>query len=113
MKRAREAKPSQANKNEQSRARQGPAPEVTAMAAYPLLLEAALVFFSARFSLRDLDAAVLALFFFGDLSAIGHPSLGSTDGFGGSRLPLADSGCTANSLRIAPQCCTLLTVRPL
>ena len=50
--------------------------------AYPLLLEAALVFFSARFSFRDLDAAVLALFFFGDLSAIGHPSLGSTDGFG-------------------------------
>jgi hypothetical protein len=59
-----------------------PAREVTAMAAYPLLLEAALVFFSARFSFRDLDAAVLALFFFGDLSAIGHPSLGSTDGFG-------------------------------
>ena len=53
------------------------------MAAYPLLLEADFVFFSARFSLRDLDAAVLALFFFGDLSAIGHPSLGSTDGFGG------------------------------
>jgi hypothetical protein len=41
-----------------------------------------LVFLSARFSFRDLDAAVLALFFFGDLSAIGHPSLGSTDGFG-------------------------------
>jgi hypothetical protein len=52
------------------------------MTTYPLLLEAALVFFSARFSFRDLDAAVLALFFFGDLSAIGHPSLGSTDGFG-------------------------------
>jgi hypothetical protein len=59
-----------------------PAREVTAMAAYPLLLEADFVFFSARFSFRDLDAAVLALFFFGDLSAIGHPSLGSTDGFG-------------------------------
>ena len=52
------------------------------MAAYPLLFEADFVFFSARFSFRDLDAAVLALFFFGDLSAIGHPSLGSTDGFG-------------------------------
>ena len=59
-----------------------PAREVTASAAYPLLFEAAFVFFSARFSFRDLDAAVLALFFFGDLSAIGHPSLGSTDGFG-------------------------------
>jgi hypothetical protein len=58
------------------------------MAAYPLLFEAALVFFSARFSFRDLEAAVLALFFFGDLSAIGHPSLGSTDGFGAPRLPL-------------------------
>jgi hypothetical protein len=60
----------------------GPAREVTAIAAYPLLFEADLVFFSARFSFRDLDAAVFALFFFGDLSAIGHPSLGSTDGFG-------------------------------
>lgn len=58
------------------------------MAAYPLLFEADLVFFSARFSFRDLDAAVLALFFFGDLSAIGHPSLGSTDGFGSSSVPL-------------------------
>jgi hypothetical protein len=61
---------------------QCPAREVTAMAAYPLLFEADFVFLSARFSFRDLDAAVLALFFFGDLSAIGHPSLGSTDGFG-------------------------------
>ena len=42
---------------------------------YPLLFEAALDFFSARFSFRDLDAAVFAVFFFGDLSAIEHPSL--------------------------------------
>jgi hypothetical protein len=35
-----------------------------------------------------LDAVVLAVFFFGDLSAIGHPSLGSTDGFGALRLRL-------------------------
>jgi hypothetical protein len=58
------------------------------MAAYALLFEAAFDFLSARFSFRDLDAAVLALFFFGDLSAIGHPSLGSTNGFGTERLPL-------------------------
>jgi hypothetical protein len=52
------------------------------MAAYPLLFEAAFNFLSARFSLRDLDAAVLALFFFGDLSAIGQPPSPSTDGSG-------------------------------
>jgi hypothetical protein len=62
------------------------------MAAYPLLLEEAFDFLSARFSFRDLDAAVLLLFFFGDLSAIGHPSLGSTVGFGTPRLPLFARG---------------------
>ena len=47
-----------------------------------MLLVLAFAFLSARFSFRDLAATVLALLFFGDLSAIGHPSLGSTDGFG-------------------------------
>ena len=46
-----------------------------------LLLEAAFAFLSARFSFRDLAAAVLALLFLGDLSAIKTPSLGSTVGF--------------------------------
>jgi hypothetical protein len=71
-----------AARNEQSRDPKGPGFGSCNQHHYPLLFEAALVFFSARFSFRDLDAAVLALFFFGDLSAIGHPSLGSTDGFG-------------------------------
>jgi hypothetical protein len=38
-------------------------------------------FFSARFSFNDFAATVLAPFFFGDLSAMGNPSLGSSDGF--------------------------------
>ena len=42
----------------------------------PLGLFAALVFLSARFSLRDLDAAVFEVDFFGDLSAM-VSSLGS------------------------------------
>jgi hypothetical protein len=67
------------------------------MAAYPLLFEADFVFFSARFSFRDLEAAVLALFFFGDLSAIGHPSLGSTDGFGTETLLRQRFECSPNS----------------
>jgi hypothetical protein len=44
--------------------------------------------------LSDFEAAVLVLFFFGDLSAIGHPSLGSTNGFGRSRLRPLGGGFT-------------------
>jgi len=72
------------------------------MTAYALLFEAAFDFLSARFSLRDLEAGVLALFFFGDLSAIGHPSLGSTNGFGTERLPLVDLNRVRMSGRSVP-----------
>jgi hypothetical protein len=62
-----------------------------------VLLELAFAFLSARFSFRDLAATVLALLFFGDLSAIGHPSLGSTDGFGTAET-------TPESLDVHPVC---------
>jgi hypothetical protein len=49
-------------------------------------------FLSARFSLRDFAAAVLAPLFFGDLSAMGNSSIKISTCSGGLRLLLI-AGC--------------------